>query len=360
LGQVGHSTRKRKTAAALALGLAALLALAAAPAAFGSAGVVSHAVTEDPEATVDYWTPERMRKAAPLELPPSENGVAERGARPAIAPPPDQETNPAFDTLYPQRVHGKIFMTVGQANASCSGTLVTAFGQAVILTAGHCLANPGPQLGQVIFSTNVVFVPGYRNGTAPFGVFPAIRSQTPGPWAFEGDISLDVGTANLGPNAAGVPANALGTRGITFNKPPGKYKGQVFQIFGYPANPTEFYDAQRLILCISPFIGFELGTGALGISPCRQQEGSSGGGWMLDGGLVNSIVSHGGCAVPSTSCTIIAGTYLGDAAFQIWAAAAGGVSKGLRKKMKRCRKKEKLAKEQRCLNKHQTFPPDVV
>jgi hypothetical protein len=357
---VGPSNRKRKAIAALTLGLAALGTLAAAPAALGSAGVVSSPVTEDPQAAIDYWTPERMREAVPLEEPVSAKGIPGAEARAAIAPPPDQETSPGADTLYPQRVHGKLFLMVGQANASCSATLVTAFGKAVIITAGHCLANPGPQIGQVTESTNVVFAPGYRNGAAPFGAFPATRTITPGPWAFEGDISLDVGAATLGPNAAGVPATVLGTRGVTFNRPASKYRGRTVEIFGYPSGPAEFYDGQRLILCISPFIGFERGTGSPGINPCRQQEGSSGGGWVLSGGLVNSIVSHGGCAVPSAACTIIAGTYFGDAAFQVWAAAAGGVPKGIRKRIKKCRKGKNPAKEQRCLNRVQTFQPNLA
>jgi hypothetical protein len=82
---------------------------------------------------------------------------------------------------------------------------------------------------------------------------------------------------------------------------------------------------------------------------------------VLSNGQVNSIVSHGGCAVPSTACTIIAGTYFGDFAFEAWAAAAGGVPKGIRKRVKKCRKgKKKPAKKQRCLNRVETFQPNPV
>ena len=346
----------RRLSLALCVGTALLCSLLAPPAAFGAgAGVASHEVTQDPEAVGDYWTPERMRGAIPLEGPVSEQGLPERAG--SAAAPTDQETNPSLDTLYPQRVHGKLFVRVGQVNASCSGTLVTAFGQSVVLTAGHCLATPGQQLGQVTYSTSVIFAPGYRNGVAPFGGFPATVLRTPGPWAFEGDISLDIGTANLAPNVSGFAAVALGTRGVTFNRPPNKYRGLTFQVYGYPANPPQFYDSERLILCVSPFIGFEPGTGSPGISSCNQQEGSSGGGWVLNNALVTSIISHGGCPVPSTSCTIVAGTYFGDAAFKVWADAVGGLPKGLRKKIKKCKRAKKAAKKQRCLNKAQTFQP---
>lgn len=336
-----------------------LLSLGVASATPASGAVVEHAVSEDPAAVSDYWTEQRMRNAVPLDSPETAGAIAGGKAQSSIAAPPDQETSPANDTLYPQRLHGILFFKIGVIDASCSATVVTSFSRDVILTAGHCLATPGPQLGETTFSTNVLFVPGYRNGVMPFGAFPATVLRTPGPWAFEGDITLDVGAANLAPGGGGLIQDQLGSRGVTFSKPLNSYKGRAFEIFGYPGSPPEFYDAERLILCVSPFIGFERGVGALGASPCHQQEGSSGGGWVLSGGLVNSVVSHGGCAVPSTACTVIAGTYFGDAAFKIWAAAAGGLPNGRKKRIRACKRIEKASKFVRCLNRAQTFQPIV-
>jgi hypothetical protein len=303
-----------------------------------------------------------MREAIPLDSPAEAAAlVAGKSAPDFRAAPTDQETFPGSDLLYPQRIHGKLFIQIAGNNAACSATVVTSSSPStrnVVFTAGHCLANPGPALGQVTFSQNVVFAPGYRNGAAPFGSYPASNLRTPGIWAFEGDISFDVGAANVA-SPTGVPIqDQLGSRGISFNRP--SFRGQTFQIFGYPGQPAEFYDGQRLILCLSPFLGFERATGGIAAGPCRQQEGSSGGAWLIGNGLVNSVVSHGGCPVPSTACTTTIGTYFSDLAFQLWSAAGGGISGKLKKRIRNCIKKnKKFAKEQRCLNRAETFQPVV-
>jgi hypothetical protein len=247
-------------------------------------------------------------------------------------------------------------LTIGGQPASCSATVVTSFSHDVILTAGHCLANPGPALGQTTFSQNVAFVPGYRDGATPFGMYPAVSLRTPGIWAYEGLISFDVGAAKVA-SPTGVPIqDQLGSRGVSFNRP--SFNGQVFGIYGYPGQPAEFYNGERLIYCSSPFLGFEKGSGGIKAGPCRQQEGSSGGGWVIGNGQVNSVVSHGGCPVPSTLCTTTVGTYLGDLAFDTYASAGGGAPKKLKKRIKQCVKKnKKFRKEQRCLNKVETFQP---
>ena len=345
--------------APLAAGIAALLSLGAAPLSAGSteSGVVAREQGRSPAAVSDYWTPERMREAIPLAGP--EQAAALAGGADAAdfrAAPTDQETFPGADVLYPQRLHGKLFLTFGGQPASCSATVVTSFSRDVILTAGHCLAIPGPRLGQTTFSQNVAFVPGYRDGAAPFGRYPAVSLRTPGIWAYEGVISFDVGAAKV-VSSTGVPIqDQLGSRGVSFNRP--SFNGKVFGIYGYPGQPAEFYNDERLIFCSSPFLGFEKGTGGIKAGPCRQQEGSSGGGWVIDNGLVNSVVSHGACPVPSTLCTTTVGTYLGDLAFETYAAAAGGAPKKLKKRIKKCIKKnKKFKREQRCLNKVETFQP---
>jgi hypothetical protein len=352
-------SRLRVRIVPLAVAIAAVLSLGDASLSTASTGseVLGHAQQRSPAAVSDYWTPERMREAVPLAGPKHAAALVDGDkAADFRAAPTDQETFPGADTLYPQRVHGKLFLTIGGQSASCSATVVTSFSHDVILTAGHCLANAGPALGQTTFSQNVAFAPGYRDGVAPFGTYPATGVQTPGIWAYEGDISFDVGAAKLA-SPSGVPIqDQLGSLGVSFNRP--SFNGQVFGIYGYPAEPAEFYNGMRLIYCASPFLGFERGTGGIMAGPCRQQQGSSGGGWVIGNGLVNSVVSHGGCPVPSTLCTTTVGTYLGDLAFETYAAAGGGIPGKLKKRIKNCIKKnKKFKKEQRCLNKIETFQP---
>lgn len=346
---VGGSARKRLTAASLAL-VAATVGSLAAPANPGAA-VVSHPVGQDPEAVLDYWTPERMRGA--VSLGAAAGATARRAAaRPAIAPFPDQETSAGADTLYPQRVHGKLFLRKGASTVSCSATLVSARGEDAILTAAHCLFDR--DLG--VEATDVVFAPGYRNGATPFGRFPASALHYPDEFT-EGDREFDIGAVNLAPNASGLRASALGTMGVTFNRPRRSFRRDTFQIFGYPGRPRSFYDGQRLILCVTPFTGFR--DGALRADPCYQHEGSSGGAWVRDDGLITSVSSrHPSCAVDTVACTAVKiGTYLGDAAFKVWAAAADGVPKGIKKRLKRCKQIRKKANELACRNRAQTFKP---
>jgi hypothetical protein len=360
--------RRRRVHTHLVGGLAAGVLLVVPGAASAvQKDIIGKEQSASPSAVSEFWTPERMREAIPLESPADAAALVAGKSTPDFrAAPTDQETFQGNDTLYPQRVHGKLFLVINGTPASCSATVVTSSSQRtrnVVLTAGHCLANPGPALGQTTFSTQVAFVPGYRNGVRPFGTFPASNLRTPGIWALEGLISFDVGAANvISPTANSASAvtiqDQLGSRGISFNRP--NFRGQTFQIFGYPGQPAEFYDGERLILCVSQFLGFEFGTGSIKAGPCRQQEGSSGGAWLLGNGLLNSVVSHGGCAIPSTACTTTVGTYLDDLAFQLWAAAGGGITGKLRKRIKKCRKKhKKFNREQRCVNRVETFQPVV-
>jgi V8-like Glu-specific endopeptidase len=70
------------------------------------------------------------------------------------------------NTSYPYSAGGRLFFTIGSNTFVCSASMVT---RGVVITAGHCVAN----FGQQQFYSNWQFVPGYRNGDAPFGVWTA-------------------------------------------------------------------------------------------------------------------------------------------------------------------------------------------
>ncbi|MDP9227943.1 MAG: hypothetical protein M3M99_02690 [Actinomycetota bacterium] len=339
--------------------VACSLALLTPATALGSAPAVSgHAVSQSPASVRDYWTSERMREAAAIEPPTSESaGTVGAGAR-ASAIAPDLETDPALDTAFPQRLHGRLFMTLNGEDASCSATVVTARSRDLILTAGHCISIPG-ELSPVgiVWATNVLFVPGYRNNVRPFGSFPATRLGAPLAWLQGGDIGFDLGAVNLAPGAGGSIQEQLGARGVAFNRSSKSYRNDVFEVYGYPGSPAPVYDAQRLIVCLSSFQGFERGTGSPTVAPCHQQEGSSGGGWVRNG-QVQSLVSHAGCAIPSIACVFVSGTYFGETAFNLYERSSGGITKGKRKRLKRCKRFNKQAKRLRCRGRVQRFSAD--
>ena len=336
---------------------AAILALALVPAGTAAAkprGVIAEPSTQAPGDVRGYWTTNRMREADPLPLAGGGEGVGESGAR-SSAFPPDRETGPGFDRTFPQRLHGKLFVTVGGSDSSCSATVAKSFRRNVIVTAGHCLSFGRGRSG---WATNVLFVPAYRNGARPFGSFPATVLRVPKRWKQQGHIAFDFGAANLAPGPAGRIQDVLGAFGITFNRPDKAFRKKRFQLFGYPGAPESHYDAERLIHCNSAFRGFEVFSDSPVVSPCHQQFGSSGGAWIRKRKLT-SVISHGACVVPSDACAAIAGTYFGDAAYKVWNKAAGKVPKGRRKKLRRCKRIRKFGKRLKCRSKAQTYKPVV-
>jgi len=342
--------RRAPLTALLALGLCLL----AAPAA-GAATINGHAVPQSSDAIRGYWTPERMAAAQPLDGPQGGTEPASPTAS-AAAQPPDLETDPAQNRTYPQQVHGRLFVTFGGEDRSCSATVVHSFSGNLVLSAGHCIVKPsvaGPE-----WAANVAFVPSYREGERPYGTWPAISLRAPGAWARAGLLDFDLGAVNIIASDFGQFQDLLGARGITFNRTARSYRNKRFQIFGYPTDPVASYDGERLIVCNSRFRGIEKLTGALKAGPCHQQEGSSGGGWVLNDRLLNSVVSHSGCITDSDACDVLSGTYFGDVAFKLWNSAAGRLPRGRVKAAKAC-KKRKGRKARNCLVKARTFKPIV-
>ncbi|HXN00157.1 MAG TPA: trypsin-like serine protease, partial [Candidatus Dormibacteraeota bacterium] len=72
----------------------------------------------------------------------------------------------ATNTSYPFRAAGKLFFNIGNSTFVCSASLIK---RGVVVTAAHCVANYGKRQ----FYSNWRFVPGYRNGSAPFNVWTA-------------------------------------------------------------------------------------------------------------------------------------------------------------------------------------------
>lgn len=123
------------------------------------------------------------------------------------------------NTSYPYRAAGKLFFNIGNSTFLCSASLIK---RGVVVTAAHCVAN----FGQRQFYSNWQFVPGYRNGSAPFGVWTA-RSATvltsyyngTDPCAVSGVVCQDdVAVLLLNPSPAGAYAGtATGWYGYGFN-----------------------------------------------------------------------------------------------------------------------------------------------
>lgn len=76
------------------------------------------------------------------------------------------------NTMYPYRATGKLFFMIGSDTFVCSGSLIK---RGLVVTAAHCVTDYGTKK----LFTNFKFVPGYRQGTAPYRVWTASRVWIP-------------------------------------------------------------------------------------------------------------------------------------------------------------------------------------
>ncbi|WP_405439623.1 peptidase [Streptomyces avidinii] len=230
--------------------------------------------------TQGFWTAERMRSATPLDV----TAVPSRGRTPvatsatptAIAP-----TAAASPTAFPQaggawtgagavvKTSGRVFFTMGDRTASCSGDSITSANGSTVITAGHCVKYQGT------WHTNWVFVPAYNNGSAPYGQWSATKTFATDQWAASEDMNMDVGLAVVAPLNGKTLSQTVGAQGILFN---GGYNKKMYS-FGFPAAAP--YDGTKLVYCSGNSGKDFLLTKDHSLA-CNMTGGSSGGPWFQD------------------------------------------------------------------------------
>ncbi|MFD7585948.1 trypsin-like serine peptidase [Kitasatospora sp. NPDC059811] len=85
---------------------------------------------------------------------------------------------------------GAVFTRNADGDHFCTASVVDSAGLNLIVTAAHCVWDP--QLGQ---RSDLVFVPGYRNGDTPSGVWPLIAVTVDDGWKDHADPDVDVAFA---------------------------------------------------------------------------------------------------------------------------------------------------------------------
>jgi V8-like Glu-specific endopeptidase len=167
---------------------------------------------------IGYWTKGRLLAATDW-----------RASRGAAAPSPDASPN-AHASLKATRV-GALFLRVGSDDHFCTASVVSSPGRDLLITAAHCI-NGGDSSG---YRSDLVFIPDYRDGEAPYGIWtPAQLLVAPG-WAKSADPALDVGFVVLEPRDGENIEQVLGANTLTFN--PG-YRNLV-RVTGYPQSSDE-------------------------------------------------------------------------------------------------------------------------
>lgn len=276
--------------AALAI---ALVPLATADAAEASpraqAPALAGATSERAEAARirRYWTPQRMAGARPLSLVVGRDGEPSLRLGKAAPEAPTPAASASFLAVKtpeapPYSVNGRIFIRIHGRRGYCSGTAINSPTRQLVLTAGHCV-NAGAAYHGNLWYRDLLFVPAYTGGRAPFGAFAARRNRifAAPQWTNHSNSDFDVGAFLAAPDNQGVDvADAVGGGAtIALDLP----RNQTFASFGYPGN------AKRMQTCNSPYVSddrstFPLpGPPTLGIG-CHWAPGASGGGWLIEAG----------------------------------------------------------------------------
>lgn len=272
----------------------------------------------------EIWTAAAMESAEPcdiIEIDESDEALAETsemvigeatrlipGGEPEDMDEPGPESAAELETLgysypapfsrwenfddyrsWPYRAVGKLFFKRSGRSYVCSASSI---GCCAIITAGHCV-HAGNNAGSG-WSTDVVFVPAYKDGNAPFGVWPASYSMTRVQWYRNGiskGLSEDIGGCILRKQSGKSISQRVGWLGFAWNWS----RNQHWLSHGYPAGSP--FNGRRMQINAGSFAY----SGDVGASPAPVgmgndlTGGSSGGPWIWrfgTGNHVNGINSY--------------------------------------------------------------------
>jgi V8-like Glu-specific endopeptidase len=191
--------------------LAAAVVVAAAGGC-ASAPAVSRPATTGSE-LASYWTEARLLAADPSRglgyQSRTEQGKAAHLARLSL------------------RV-GALFEHDPDGDHFCTASVVASPGRDLLITAAHCI-NGGKNGG---YRQDIVFIPGYRDGREPFGVWTPAKLLVAPQWENSSDPDYDVGFIVLKPHDGKNIEEVLGANQLGIN--PG-YQHLV-RVTGYPAS----------------------------------------------------------------------------------------------------------------------------
>ena len=329
-GRLAPSRAKRFATSAASLGVFAAVVLAATPA----AAAVSHellAGNGKKRETLERWSSASIESAQPTPTPEVEAGVLaadyRRGEPGAV-----EADLPASASLWargaaatggfgsyevldyasaPNTASGLILYRTRRGLWGCSGTAVSSRTESLLLTAGHCAHSIREG-----WSRDLVFIPSYREGETPYGVWAAAELWVPRAWFRREHLGYDFAIAVIAPRHGSTLQHAVGSFGLAWNQP----REQNYRAFGYPSN---HFGGERMMGCLSPFArsGPYLGGAErqLGIR-CDLGKGASGGGWLIADRYLNSVVSGSYRRQPE----IVYGPYFGSTAARLHGRAESG------------------------------------
>jgi hypothetical protein len=250
------------------------------------------------------------------------------------------EVSAAESNLFPNSANGKLFGTYEvRINAHefkredyvCSASVVkpaegTTSTSDVVLTAGHCAIDP--ETGTKT-NSEMIFIPGYRNGSAPYGVWPAEFFTTTETWKNTAKAGSrpneggDVAFIGLSDNSEGKSIESVvGSLGIGFDQ----VCNQSYTQFGYPAEAP--YGGELLYSHTTGYAGADTTGGFLPVPLKIASDftrGASGGPWVVGVGTgapaALSLTAYSYESQPG----YLYGPYFGEAAKKAYGAAFGKI-----------------------------------
>lgn len=151
-------------------------------------------------------------------------------AAPERAAPTPSSTPTAVPATFGRRI-GALFFHGTKGDHFCTASAVDSPARDLIITAAHCV-HEGKGGG---YLTDLVFVPGYRNGDAPYGIWRVRAAYVDPRWARGSDPDLDVGFAALEPLRGRNIADVLGTNLLGIDQG----FTNVVRVTGYPTSSEE-------------------------------------------------------------------------------------------------------------------------
>jgi len=162
-------------------------------------------------ALAGYWTRSRLLDATPWR------GPGYRPGQPETAPP-----------SAPSVRVGALFEHDASGDHFCTASVVASPGRDLLITAAHCIH--GGKGGS--YRQDIAFIPGYRDGQAPDGIWAPAQLVVAPQWTSSSDPDLDIGFVVLKPYDGKNIEDVLGANQLGFD--PG-YRNLV-RVTGYPAS----------------------------------------------------------------------------------------------------------------------------
>jgi V8-like Glu-specific endopeptidase len=161
-----------------------------------------------------FWDTSRLGHAQPL-------GVGQRAA-----PVPGQ--TPAAHAAQSALRVGALFEHDETGEHFCTASVVDSPGEDLLITAAHCI-NDGDGSG---YKQDIVFIPDYRNGAMPYGIWTPQRLIVAPQWADSADPDFDVGFIVLQPHDGQNIEQVLGANQLGHDA---GYQNLV-RVTGYPTS----------------------------------------------------------------------------------------------------------------------------